>query len=76
MYIIENIFLFILFKFNEFISGARFAIYQTKIGLIKILRNYKVDVCSKTLIPYKYDPFSFILVPLGGLYLKITRIQD
>ncbi|KAG9429130.1 cytochrome P450 6A1 [Apis mellifera carnica] len=32
--------------------GARFANYQVKIGLIMILRNYKVEVCEKTVIPY------------------------
>ncbi|PBC27053.1 Cytochrome P450 6a2 [Apis cerana cerana] len=46
--------------------GLRFATYQSKIGLIKILSNYKIEICDKTLIPYKYDPFSFISLPLKG----------
>ncbi|XP_076635164.1 cytochrome P450 6A1-like [Colletes latitarsis] len=54
--------------------GARFAIYQTKIGLIKMLQNYKVDVCEKTEIPYELNPYSFILTPKSGLYLKITKV--
>ncbi|KAK1122046.1 hypothetical protein K0M31_009891 [Melipona bicolor] len=56
--------------------GARFAFYQTKIGLIKILRNNKIDVCPKTPIPYKFNPFAFILTPSTPLYLKMTRIED
>ncbi|KAK9308090.1 hypothetical protein QLX08_001809 [Tetragonisca angustula] len=56
--------------------GARFAVYQTKIGLIKILRNYKIDVCPETPIPYKFNPFTFILTPSTSLYLKMTRIED
>lgn len=55
--------------------GARFAVYQTKIGLIKILRNYKVDVCEKTVIPYKVEPKSFLLSPKGGIHLKISKIK-
>lgn len=56
--------------------GARFAIYQSKVGLIKILRNYKIDVCEKTMIPYVIDPAAFLLAPKGGIYLKITKIES
>ncbi|CAL7950315.1 unnamed protein product [Xylocopa violacea] len=56
--------------------GGRFAVYQTKIGLIKILRKYKVDVCDKTLYPYKFNPFAFILAPMGGVYLNITKLEN
>ncbi|XP_011862719.1 PREDICTED: probable cytochrome P450 6a14 [Vollenhovia emeryi] len=55
--------------------GARFAVYQSKVGLIKILRNYKVETCEKTPIPYVNDPKAFILSPLGGLHLKIIKIN-
>ncbi|XP_011253334.1 cytochrome P450 6A1 isoform X1 [Camponotus floridanus] len=56
--------------------GARFAVHQTKIGLIKILRNYKVEICEKTQIPYINDPrSSVILTPLGGIYLKMIKIN-
>ncbi|XP_071567381.1 cytochrome P450 6A1-like [Temnothorax nylanderi] len=55
--------------------GARFAVYQSKVGLVKILRNYKVETCEKTPIPYVNDPKAFILAPKGGLHLKITKIN-
>ena len=55
--------------------GARFAIYQTKVGLITILRNYKVDVCDKTMIPYEFSKTSFLLTPKGGIYLKLTKLK-
>ncbi|XP_050445489.1 cytochrome P450 6a2-like [Cataglyphis hispanica] len=55
--------------------GARFAVHQTKIGLIKILRNYKVETCEKTSIPYVNDSRTFILTPLGGIYLKMIKID-
>jgi len=53
-------------------SGTRFAIYECKAGLIKILRNYKVETCEKTPIPYVNN--SSTLAP-KGLYLKIIKIN-
>jgi len=55
--------------------GARFAVHQTKIGLIKILRHYKVEICEKTPIPYINDPKAFLLAPIGGIHLKIIKIN-
>ncbi|XP_006614287.1 cytochrome P450 6A1-like [Apis dorsata] len=56
--------------------GARFAIYQIKIGLIKILRNFEVHVCNKTLIPYKVNPFTSLLMPITGLYLNVIKLEN
>ncbi|XP_076759120.1 putative cytochrome P450 6a14 [Xylocopa sonorina] len=55
--------------------GGRFAHYQSKIGIITIIRNYKVDLCEETLIPYKSEPRLFVLTPKDGIYLKITNCQ-
>lgn len=73
-YIYLNIILYLHIIY--FVPGLRFAIYQSKIALIKILSNYKIEICDKTLIPYKYDPFSFISLPLTGIFLKITKLQN
>ncbi|XP_015510037.1 cytochrome P450 6a2 [Neodiprion lecontei] len=54
--------------------GARFGIYQTKLGLVKILRKFKIEVCDETRIPYKPDPKSLLLTPLGGTFLKFSKI--
>ncbi|CAK9832945.1 Probable cytochrome P450 6a14 [Anthophora retusa] len=56
--------------------GARFAVYQSKVGLVKILRNHKIEVCEKTMIPYVIDPAAFLLAPKGGIYLKITKVES
>ncbi|CAL1677692.1 unnamed protein product [Lasius platythorax] len=56
--------------------GARFAVYQTKIGLIKILRNYKVETCEKTQIPYINHPKTHILQSENGIYLNIIKINQ
>nr|AIC33176.1 CYP6A1 [Solenopsis invicta]QRY28578.1 cytochrome P450 CYP6AS160 [Solenopsis invicta] len=55
--------------------GSRFAIFQTKVGLVKILRHYKVETCEKTPIPYVNNPKAFLLAPVDGLYLKIVKIN-
>ncbi|XP_025263420.1 cytochrome P450 6a2-like [Camponotus floridanus] len=55
--------------------GARFAIYQTKIGLVRIVQNYKVEVCDKTQIPYIIDPKAPVLAPKHGIHLRITKIN-
>ncbi|XP_003704279.2 putative cytochrome P450 6a23 [Megachile rotundata] len=54
--------------------GARFAVFQTKVGIITVLRNYKVDVCEKTTVPYKADPRAFLLTLQGGVNLKIVKV--
>ncbi|KYN37284.1 Cytochrome P450 6A1, partial [Trachymyrmex septentrionalis] len=55
--------------------GARFGVYQTKIGLIKALRNYKFETCEKTPIPYVNNPKTALLSPKDGLHLKIIKIN-
>jgi cytochrome P450 family 6 len=55
--------------------GLRFGTMQAKIGLIKIIRNYRILTCSKTLIPLKIDPKSAFLNPLGGMWLKLEKIN-
>ncbi|XP_050488656.1 uncharacterized protein LOC126872590 [Bombus huntii] len=55
--------------------GARFANYQSKVGLATILHNHKVDVCEKTKIPYEPDKEAFLLSLAGGVNLKITKAQ-
>lgn len=50
--------------------------YQSKVGLITILRNHKVEVCEKTMIPYEISPGAFLLMPKGGIYLKLTKVES
>uniref|UniRef100_A0A348G631 Cytochrome P450 3 n=1 Tax=Odontomachus monticola TaxID=613454 RepID=A0A348G631_ODOMO len=55
--------------------GARFAGYQSKIGLIKILLNYNIDVCEKTQIPYIIDrSHPLMLQTEHGIYVKLTKL--
>nr|XP_033329019.1 cytochrome P450 6A1-like [Megalopta genalis] len=56
--------------------GARFAVYQTKVGIIKTLENFKVDVCGKTMIPYENNPRSLVYGPKEGIYLKLSEVTN
>ncbi|XP_076285005.1 putative cytochrome P450 6a14 [Lasioglossum baleicum] len=55
--------------------ASRFGELQVKIGLIKILRNHKVDVCEKTMIPCEYEKGTSLLSPKGGIYLNVTKTE-
>ncbi|XP_012055383.1 PREDICTED: cytochrome P450 6a2-like [Atta cephalotes] len=55
--------------------GARFAINQIKIGLIKVLMNYKIDVCEMTQIPLIRAPWTnFMFQTTHGIYVKLTKL--
>lgn len=55
--------------------GARFGLMQTKIGLITIIRNFRVSLNEKTKTPIKYDPKSFLNTVDGGVWLNVVKIQ-
>jgi cytochrome P450 family 6 len=51
----------------------RFGLMQTKVGLVSLLSKYEISVSEKTPIPLVFDVRSFILAPLGGMWLKIKK---
>lgn len=46
------------------------------IGLATFLRNRKVDVCETTKIPFTIGPSEFLLQPMDGIYLKVSKINE
>lgn len=56
------------------LPGARFAVYQAKVGVIEILKNFKVDVCEESSFKFGNQPHQFLLVPTEGTHLKFTRL--
>lgn len=54
--------------------GMRFGMMQARIGLIMLLRHFKVTLSSKTQSPLKLKKDSFILAPEGGLWLDVSRL--
>ncbi|XP_044007069.1 probable cytochrome P450 6a14 [Aphidius gifuensis] len=53
--------------------GARFGSMQTKVGIVKILEKYTIDICDKTDKDFKINPRGFLLTPQNGIFLKITK---
>ncbi|XP_019700692.1 cytochrome P450 6B5-like [Harpegnathos saltator] len=56
--------------------GARFAAYQAKVGLIKILLNYDISVCEKTQIPLILNRQQQMMFQTDhGMYVKFTKLS-
>lgn len=55
--------------------GMRFGLMQTRLGLVQILRNYKVTHCEKTPKIVEYIPGTPIIQMKGGIWLKIENIN-
>ncbi|XP_023705443.1 probable cytochrome P450 6a14 [Cryptotermes secundus] len=53
--------------------GMRFGLMQTKVGLVSLLSKYQFSVSKKTPVPLVFDAKSFILAPVGGMWLKIKN---
>lgn len=56
--------------------GLRFGMMQTRIGLVMLLNNFEFAPCSRTSIPLDVTPGSFILTPVGGVYLKLKALES
>lgn len=51
----------------------KFAHIQTKVGLVTLVANYKVELSEKTSIPLQFEPTAFTLISKSGIWLKIRR---
>ncbi|XP_001599214.2 probable cytochrome P450 6a13 [Nasonia vitripennis] len=56
--------------------GTRFALLQTKVGVITFLRKYQVEVCEKTDIPIKFSRRSLVTASETGVSLNISRLSE
>nr|XP_012216734.1 PREDICTED: probable cytochrome P450 6a21 [Linepithema humile] len=54
--------------------GARFGTYEIKVGIVRIIRNFKLDVCEESGSQATNQPRSFLLSP-SSMYLKFTKIN-
>lgn len=57
------------------VSGLRFGMMQTKVGLAVLLSRYNISLNGKTKLPLKYDAKSFILTTEGGIWLNVQKYQ-
>ncbi|XP_062134141.1 cytochrome P450 6a2-like [Drosophila sulfurigaster albostrigata] len=54
--------------------GMRFGQMQTRIGLAQLIKNFKFSVCEKTDLPLVYNPMSFALGTIGGIFVQAQRV--
>lgn len=54
--------------------GLRFGVLQTRLGMVSILRNFRVTLSSKTIHPIRFDPKDATMTPLGGIWLDTHRV--
>nr|WET52718.1 cytochrome P450 [Phaedon brassicae] len=55
--------------------GQRFGITQIKVGIVHLIKNYRVTVNQKTQLPLKYDPWFIMLHAIGGLWIDLHKIE-
>ncbi|EDV99440.1 probable cytochrome P450 6t1 [Drosophila grimshawi] len=55
--------------------GTLLGLLEIKVGLFYILKNYRVETCTKTLSEMKFDPRAFVLTAAGGTYLRFVKDQ-
>ncbi|XP_046482183.1 probable cytochrome P450 6a13 [Neodiprion pinetum] len=53
--------------------GLRFAEQQTKLGLVKLVENFKITLCEKSQNPLQLDPKARFLVAKGGIWIRISK---
>lgn len=52
----------------------RFGILQTRLGLVSILKNFRVTLNEKTIHPIRLDPKDVTMMPQGGIWLDTHRL--
>lgn len=54
--------------------GLRFGLMQTRIGLIKLMQNFKFSPASKTMIPLGFSASAPLLSPAEDMWLKVEKL--
>lgn len=54
--------------------GARFGKVQTKVGLVTILKNFKLSKSPKTEFPVKFNTNIALLAPKNEIFIKFEKI--
>lgn len=55
--------------------GIRFGLMQTKIGLIRLLLNFKFSPSKRTTIPMRFDTKAGTLAPHNDMWLKVEKLE-
>ena len=54
--------------------GMKMGMLQVKSCLATLLNKYKLELSNKTQLPLKLSPYAFVTVPIGGLWVHISKI--
>ncbi|CAD6201249.1 GSCOCT00013984001.2-RA-CDS, partial [Cotesia congregata] len=55
--------------------GSRFAVYQSKLGLIAVLKNFRVTPSKSTRVPFKIDSKALVLSAVEGINLTLEPLK-
>ncbi|XP_066150436.1 probable cytochrome P450 6a14 [Euwallacea fornicatus] len=56
--------------------GKRFGIWQTKMGLVSIIKNFELTLSKKMKLPFSFDKSGLILAANGGVWLDFKKINQ
>lgn len=49
---------------------------QARIGLVSLLSGFEISPCAQTKIPLVISPKSIVMLPEGGVYLKLKPTKS
>lgn len=53
----------------------RFATAQSKAAVAEIVKNFEITLNPKTHSNYVLDPTSFLVKPLGGIWINLKKLD-
>ena len=53
--------------------GKRFAMLQLKVAMVRLLANYRLVTCERTVEEMVPDIKSMSMLPKGGMWIKIEK---
>jgi cytochrome P450 len=56
--------------------GMRFALLQVKTAIVRLIANYRILECSKTVKELDPDPLSRSFMPRGGIWIRVEKRTD
>ncbi|ENN72451.1 hypothetical protein YQE_10908, partial [Dendroctonus ponderosae] len=55
--------------------GKRLGMLQAKVGLIAVLRNFKITLSEKTKMPIQFEKSGLFLNPEGKIWINLETIE-
>ncbi|KAJ8941638.1 hypothetical protein NQ318_010664 [Aromia moschata] len=61
---------------HAYCIGQRFGVMRSKVGLIRMIKNFRVTLNGKTKTPIEEDPMTNLTSVKGGVWLNVARIEN